>query len=130
MNRTPVNAWPWSLEMGFNQAEMIEGHSRELVISGQTAMSGDGQPQDGDMAAQLAVSLDNLEAVLAGAGMDLSNVIRLNIYTTDVDALFEQYGVLVERLSAAGVAPPGTLLGVSRLAFPQLVVELEATAAA
>ena len=76
------------------------------------------------------MSLDNLEAVLAGAGMDLSNVIRLNIYTTDVDALFEQYGVLVGRLAGAGVAPPGTLLGVSRLAFPQLVVELEATAAA
>lgn len=130
MNRTPVNPWPWSLEMGFNQAEVIEGHSRELVISGQTAMSSDGQPQDGDMASQIAMSLDNLEAVLAGAGMDLSNVIRLNIYTTDVDAMFEQYGVLAGRLAAAGVAPPGTLLGVSRLAFPQLVVELEATAAA
>ena len=130
MNRTPVNPWPWSLEMGFNQAEVIEGHSRELVISGQTAMTGDGQPHGGDMAAQIGLSLDNLEAVLGGAGMDLSNVIRLNIYTTDVDALFEQYGVLVERLSAAGVAPPGTLLGVSRLAFPELLVELEATAAA
>jgi enamine deaminase RidA (YjgF/YER057c/UK114 family) len=93
-------------------------------------MSADGQPQDGDMASQVAMSLDNLEAVLAGAGMDLSNVIRLNIYTTDVDGLFEQYGVLAGRLSAAGVAPPGTLLGVSRLAFPQLLVELEATAAA
>ena len=31
-------------------------------------------------------------------------------------------------LAAAGVRPPGTLLGVSRLAFPELMVELEATA--
>lgn len=130
MNRTPVNPWPWSLQMAFNQAELIEGRNRELVLSGQTAMSADGEPQHaGDMAAQLVLCLDNLEAVLAGADMALSNVIRLNIYTTDVEAMFEHYGILAERLGAAGVAPPGTLLGVSRLAFPELLVELEATAA-
>jgi hypothetical protein len=41
-------------------------------------------------------------------------------------------GEVVEagRLAAAGVAPPGTLLGVARLAFPELMVELEATAVA
>ena len=130
MKRTPVNPWPWSLQMGFNQAELLEGRSRELVVAGQTAMSADGQPQHADdMAAQLALSLDNLEAVLAAADMNLSNVVRLNIYTTDVDGMFEHYGTLAERLGAAGVAPPGTLLGVSRLAFPELLVELEATAA-
>ena len=37
---------------------------------------------------------------------------------------------LGERTGAAGVAPPGTLLGVARLAFPELMVELEATAVA
>jgi enamine deaminase RidA (YjgF/YER057c/UK114 family) len=35
---------------------------------------------------------------------------------------------MAERLASAGVRPPGTLLGVSRLAFPELMVELEATA--
>ena len=37
---------------------------------------------------------------------------------------------LVSRTAAAGVRPPGTLLGVARLAFPELMVELEATAVA
>jgi hypothetical protein len=37
--------------------------------------------------------------------------------------------VLGARLGAAGVTPPSTLLGVNRLAFPELLVELEATAA-
>jgi enamine deaminase RidA (YjgF/YER057c/UK114 family) len=36
---------------------------------------------------------------------------------------------MAQRLGAAGVMPPGTLLGVTRLAFPELMVELEATAA-
>jgi len=131
MKRTPVNPWPWSLEMGFNQGEVVEGHTRQLILAGQTAMSADGQPQHaGDMAAQISMALDNVEAVLEGAGMTLSNVVRLNIYTTDVDAFFESYGPAAERLGAAGVLPPGTLLGVSRLAFPELMVELEATAVA
>ena len=131
VKRTPVNPWPWSVELGFNQAEIIEGHTRELVLSGQSAMSADGRPlHAGDLAAQISMSLDNLEAVLTEAGMDLSNVVRLNIYTTDVDQLFANYGIIAERLGAAGVAPPGSLLGVARLAYPELMVELEATAAA
>ena len=63
MQRAPVNPWPWSLGFAFNQAELIEGHRRVLVCSGQTATDGDGQPQHpGDMAAQLTLALDNLEA--------------------------------------------------------------------
>lgn len=127
--RTAVNPWTWSVEAGFNQGEIVSGHNRTLYCSGQTAMSGDGKPQhDGDMAAQLALSLDNLEAVLGGAGMSLANLVRLNVYTTDVDLLFQHYGVLAARLGAAGVAPPSTMLGVTRLAIPQLMVELEGTA--
>jgi len=52
-------------------------------------MSGDRKPQhDGDMAAQLAPGLDNLEAALGEAGMSLANLVRLDVYTTDVDLLF------------------------------------------
>jgi enamine deaminase RidA (YjgF/YER057c/UK114 family) len=131
MERTAVNPVPWSLEMGFSQGEVVPGHSRTLYCSGQAAMSGDGKPQhDGDMAAQLALSIDNLEAVLGEAGMSLANLVRLNIYTTDVDLLFQHYGVLASRLGAAGVAPAATLLGVTRLAMPTLMVEIEGTAVA
>ena len=68
--------------------------------------------------------------MLREAGMELANVVRLNIYTTDVDAFFAVYENATKRIAAAGVAPPGTLLGVARLAFPELMVELEATAVA
>lgn len=130
MDRKPINPWDWSLQFGFNQAELIEGQRRVLVCSGQTAVDAQGTPQHaGDMKAQLALALDNLEAVLTAAGMTLSNIIRLNFYTTDVDALLQNLAVLGERLGAANVMPPGTLLGVTRLAFAELMVELEAMAA-
>lgn len=131
IQRTPVNPVSWSLEMGFNQAEIVSGHTRTLYCSGQTAMNSEGQPvHDGDIAAQLALSVDNLEAILGEADMTLGNLVRLNVYTTDVDLLFQHYGELASRLGAAGVAPTTTMLGVTRLAIPGQMVELEGTAVA
>ncbi|XKK62584.1 RidA family protein [Streptomyces sp. ARC32] len=131
MQRNAVNPVSWSVGMGFNQGEVVSGHSRTLYISGQTAMSKEGRPEhDGDMAGQLALAADNIEAVLAEAGMTLSNLVRLNVYTTDVDLLLQHYGVLAGRLGAAGVAPTTTMLGVTRLAIPGQTVELEGTAVA
>jgi enamine deaminase RidA (YjgF/YER057c/UK114 family) len=131
LERTAVNPVTWSLEMGFNQGEVVSGETRTLYISGQTAMSQDGRPEhDGNIAAQLALSVNNLEAVLIGAGMTLANLVRLNVYTTDVDALFPHYRELAGRLGAAGVSPTTTMLGVSRLAIPGQLIELEGIAVA
>lgn len=131
VERTAINPVTWSLGMGFDQGSVVSGHTRTLYCSGQTAMGDDGTPRhDGDVAAQLALCLDNLEAVLGAAGMSLADLVRLNVYTTDVDGLLPHYGVLASRLGAAGVAPPTTMLGVARLAVPGQVVELEGTAVA
>lgn len=131
MERTAINPWPWSTELGYDQGQVVTGHTRTLVVSGQAAMGPDGTPQHvGDVAAQLALAVANLEAVLAEAGMGLADVVRLTVYTTDVDALFPHYGVLAGRLGAAGASPTTTMLGVTRLALPDLLVELEATALA
>ncbi len=131
MQRTTINPVAWSLEMGFNQGEVVSGHTRTLYCSGQTAMSGEGQSQhDGDIAAQLALSLENLEAVLAAADMSLTNLIRLNVYATDIDSLFPHYGALASKLGAAQVAPTTTMFEVARLAIPGQMVELEGTAVA
>jgi len=131
VRRSAVNPWPWSVAMGYNQGEVVEGGSRVLVTSGQAAMSPDGRPQHpGDMAAQMVLTLDNIEAVLTSGGMGWADVVHISTFTTDVDAFFAEYGMLVARLSAAGVAPPPTLVGVSRLANPELLVEIEVTAVA
>lgn len=131
MERTAVNPVMWSQKLGFNQGEVVSGEVRTLYISGQTAMNKDGQPEhDGDIGAQLTLAVANLEAVLVAAGMTLANLVRLNVYTTDVDALFPHYGVLAGKLGAVGAAPSTTMLGVNRLAISGQMVELEGTAVA
>jgi enamine deaminase RidA (YjgF/YER057c/UK114 family) len=131
LQKTIVNPWPWSVSLGYNQGEVVSGQTRTLYCAGQTATSADGRPQHGgDMAAQIGLCLDNLDAVLGQAGMTLAHVVRLTIYATDVDQLFQHYGVLMARLGPAGAAPPTTVLGVARLALPDLMVEIEATAVA
>ena len=131
MKRTAVNPWKWSLPFGFNQGELVEAPTRTLYCAGQTAVDAKGNPQhEGDLSAQVDLALDNLEAVLKEAGMSLSDVVRLTVYTTDVDAMIEHFGKLSGRLAAANVRPAQTMLGVARLAFPSIMVELEATAVA
>lgn len=131
MKRTAVNPWDWSLKLGYNQAEIITNTSRQLICAGQTAVDGAGNPQHpGDMRGQISLALDNLEAVLAGADMNLSNVIRLGIFATDVDEALKNFDLFGMRFGPIQCAPPMTLLGVTRLAIPGLLFEIEATAAA
>jgi enamine deaminase RidA (YjgF/YER057c/UK114 family) len=125
--RTSVNPWSWSPSLGFDQAQLVAGHRRALYASGQDAVDPDGNPQHpGDMGAQVALALDNLEAVLAGADMTLANVVRLNVHTTDVDALLAEWRRIPERFAGARFVT--SVLGVTRLAAPGLLVLLEATA--
>ncbi len=131
MQRTPVNPWDWSLNLGYNQAEIVRDTSRQLICAGQTAVDGVGNPQHlGDMRGQIGLALDNLETVLKGADMTLSNIIRLGIFTTDVDEALKNFDLLGQRFGPIQCAPPMTLLGVTRLALPGLMFEIEATAAA
>ncbi|MEL7178568.1 MAG: RidA family protein [Pseudomonadota bacterium] len=131
MERTAVNPWDWSLKLGYNQGEVISGVTRQLTCAGQTAVDGEGNPQHpGDMRGQIALALDNLEAVLAEAGMDLTNIIRLGVFATDVDEAMKNFDLLGMRFGPVQAAPPMTLLGVTRLAIPGLLFEIEATAAA
>lgn len=125
----PINPWLSSLNLGFDQAQLVEGHERQLVCSGQDAVDADGNAQHpGDLSAQLEYSLDNLEAVLAGADMTLANVVRLNVYTTDVDELLKSWMAIPKRFGDAGGRFATSVLGVTRLAAPPLLVMLEATA--
>jgi enamine deaminase RidA (YjgF/YER057c/UK114 family) len=130
MQRTPVNPWNWSLNLGYNQGEVIEGAQRQLICAGQTSVDGEGNPQHlGDMRGQIGLALDNLQAVLARADMDLGNVIRLGVFATDVDEALKNFDLLGMRFGPFQSAPPMTLLGVTRLAIPGLLFEIEATAA-
>jgi len=130
MERRVINPWKWQDQFGFVQANEVRGMQRMLLCAGQVAVDADGHPvHPGDMRAQVNQALDNLETVLHEAGFTLADVVRLNVYTTEIDRLFESYDALAGRLANAGSRTAITLLGVARLAFPELLVELEATAA-
>jgi enamine deaminase RidA (YjgF/YER057c/UK114 family) len=130
MERTPINPWTWSQNLGYNQGEVISGATRQLNIAGQTAVDADGAPQHaGDMRAQIALALDNLEAVLAGADMTLANITQLRIYATDVDEAMKNFDLLGMRFGPLQASPPMTLLGVTRLALAPLMFKIEAVAA-
>ncbi|MEM1386395.1 MAG: RidA family protein [Pseudomonadota bacterium] len=129
MERIAVNPWEWSIKLGYNQAERIEGARRQVMCAGQTAVDHNGAPQHpGDMRAQISLALDNLEAVIGAAAMTLADVVKLGIYTTDVGAALENFDLLGARFGPHNVAPPMTLLGVTVLAIPGLLFEIEATA--
>jgi enamine deaminase RidA (YjgF/YER057c/UK114 family) len=128
VKRSDINPWEWSKGFGFSQAVQVSEPQRVVFCSGQTATGPDGSPPvTGDMGEQLAIAMANLRTVLEGAEMDLADIVRLTLYTTDVDALFAAYGSMSEAL--APNLPAMTVIGVSRLAFPELKLEIEATAA-
>ena len=129
MERRIINPWTWQDQFGFVQANEVSGEQRTLICSGQTSVDADGSPVHvGDMAGQINQALDNLETVLGEAGFKMSDVMRLNYYTTDVDGFLEAAEMAGRRLGESGCRAASTLLGVTRLAFPELLVEIEATA--
>jgi 2-iminobutanoate/2-iminopropanoate deaminase len=131
MERRIVNPWTWQDNVGFVQANEVSGAQRTLYCFGVAAIDADGRPvHAGDMAAQIDSSLDNLETLLGAAGMGLADVVRLVYYTTDLGAMHGAWGGLVERLAASNCRPACSLVGVTGLAYPELLVEIEATAVA
>src|SRR5690606_29195312 len=100
-------------------------------LSGQTASDADGHclfPDD--MARQIDQVLANIATILQQGSMDFSHVVRLNIYTTDIAALMNCHDHMVAKLQSLGCRHAGTLLGVSGLASPGAMIEMEVTAAA
>lgn len=124
-----INPTAWSAALGFDQAQLRPAPSRLLTVSGQGPVDESGALlHEGDPAAQLALAVANVETVLAAAGMDLSDVLRLTVHAVDVDAVLDAWEVLAERLARVGATPPTTLVGVARLALPGMVVGLDVTA--
>jgi enamine deaminase RidA (YjgF/YER057c/UK114 family) len=129
MERREINPWTWQDAFGFVQAVEVTGQGKILFCSGQTSNDAEGKLlYADDMRGQINSALDNLETVLRESGYRLEDIVRLNMYTTDVDLFLANYDALVSRLAAAGCRQSATLVGVTRLAFPEWMVELEATA--
>jgi len=84
----------------------------------------------GDMRVQITLTLDNLETLLRESSCELKDVVRLNIITTDGDKFLDNYDAFITRLAEAGSQHNGCLIGVARMAFPEMMIEVEAAAVA
>lgn len=131
MQKREINPTDWLQAFNINHGIEVTGGQRVLYLSGQTSNAPDGAPMHaGDLVAQFKLAWSNLEDALAAADMAPSNIVRLNMYTTDIDGFMEAAGELVPIYAESGCKPASTLLGVSRLFEPELMIELEATAVA
>ena len=131
MQKREINPTEWLQAFSINHAIEVTGAQRVLYLSGQTANAADGTAMHpADLVAQFRLAWSNVKDALAAAGMDPTNIVRLNMYTTDVDAFMAAAGVLVPIFAEDGCKPVSTLLGVTRLFEPEIMIELEATAVA
>lgn len=131
MEKREINPSEWLLAFNINQGIEVSGAERVLFLSGQTANAADGTPMHaGDLVAQFRMAWENLKAALAASGMDPTNIVRLNMFTTDVEGFMSVAGELVPIFAEDGCKPVSTLLGVAALFEPEILIELEATAVA
>jgi 2-iminobutanoate/2-iminopropanoate deaminase len=100
-----------------------------LFLSGQASIGADGSIVGvGDFDTQLAQTFANIEKVLAAAGSDLSRVVKVTIYLTDM-ANFPKI-VEARRRWFTPPFPADTTLEVKSLALPELMVEIDVIATA
>ena len=131
MERREITPTDWLSGFNINHGIEVTGAERVLYLSGQTSNGPDGAPlHKGDLVAQFQTAWSNLKDALSEAGMAPSNIVRLNIYTTDVPAFMAGAGDLVPIFAGDGCKPVSTLIGVAALFEPDIMVELEATAVA
>ena len=127
MDTRQINPWTWQDAAGFSQAWRVEGAGSILFISGQAPIAGDGQlVGEDDFESQVSQVFENLRAVLAEAGMGLDAIMKLTVYLTDMGKLRDYTRIKADFFS--GKQPASTAVGVTALARPEMLVEVEAIA--
>ena len=111
---------------GYTQAMKVTGAQTILFVSGQVDYDDRGQPGHvGDFAAQARATFSALKAQVEAAGGTLENVVKLTTYLVDIRHRTELVPV---RRDFGEKAPASTLVGVTALALPGWLIEVEAVA--
>ena len=104
----------------------VPAGQRLVFCSGQLGIAADAAIPP-DCAGQARLCFDNIAAILAEAGMDLSNIVRVNAYVSGREHLAAY--MAVRNTLFSDPLPASTLMIVSGFARPEFVVEIEAVAA-
>ena len=101
----------------------------EIYVAGQVSVDESGETVGaGDIEAQTRQVFENLRRCLEAAGAGFDNVVKLNVYSTDLDAHLPTIGAFRAKHFSEPV--PSTTVQVSRLVRPEWLVEIEAVAVA
>ena len=115
---------PWEPLVGYSRAVRVGNF---IAVSGCAAVGDDGElVGEGDVYAQTVRCIEVISAALREAGAGLQHVVRTRIFVTDIE-LWED--VARAHRQAFGASPPATsMVEVSKLIDPRMLVEIEANA--
>jgi enamine deaminase RidA (YjgF/YER057c/UK114 family) len=116
---------PWELTVGYTRATRVDD---QIFVSGCTAMKGGAVVGKDDAAAQARQTLETVSQALAGLHSSIDDVVRYRIYLTRIGDWEAVAPVMAEAFG--NVHPAGTLVAVSALIHPDLLIEIEVDAIA
>ena len=128
---TVVTPKRFGAPLGMYSHGMVAPGGELVVVAGQVGIGEGGAVAVGDAGAQTKQALENVRAVVEAAGCTMRDVVRLQTFLTraeDIPAFMSARGEVFPRYFPDAVYPPNTLLVVSRLVRPELLVEIEAMA--
>lgn len=121
--RHVASGTPWEDVVGYSRAVRV---GPLVFVSGTTATGADGRFVEGTPYEQASLTLANIERALAGVDATMADVVRTRIYVTDITA-WEEIGRAHGEVFRA-VRPATSMVQVSALIDPGMVVEIEAVA--
>ena len=117
---------PWEEEYGYSQAVKV---GDTIYLSGQVSHDDKGNVLgEGNMEVQMRSTYANVEKVLAQYGATMDNVVDEIVFVTDMDAAFAARVKMKQEVFSGSPVLASTIVQISRLAFPQLMVEIRCIA--